>query len=262
MLTALLANIRNVAKHQLNGKPSSAKSTYFDRNWGKELAFRRSIGKAVYDILLPEEKNIHQLNEGVLVRFRTPIQDDRSDFVVTLATESREFLDEKAAGKVRTVEQRKALTESMAVLVERLFELLKAYGLQLNNELGFGPFHLSATNPQFVTEVIKFNKLRQAEETATYYRARLSTSRASLVIRGDFQGIAVYFLPVERAIGLSGQESIFQPFLRVRGHCQEGSIAWITESGWALQAEDVEKLARELFRELVRRTTEQIALEN
>ena len=118
--------------------------------------------------------------------------------------------------------------------------------------------HVACTNPQSVTEVIKFNYLRQAEETVTYSRARLSTPSFSLVLRGDTKGIHFYIMPVGRAIGLSQQECHFLPIARLTTIVENDTVGWMGESGRALTPTQVESLCMNLFERLIQETKQQV----
>ncbi len=261
MLKAILTNIQAFAQISKE-KKSATRESYFDRKWGEQVAFKKTIDRPVQ--VNDTQEQTAQIHEQILVMYKTTpkaatrAECGRGSFLNKMACESMDFIQEQKVKQARVAREEELCHNSMAALIEHIFEILKAYSYELNNALGYGPLHVAATNPQSVTEVIKFNSLRQAEETVTYHRARLSTPHFSLVVRGDKRGIHFYVIPVERAIGLSKQECQFLPVARLQASVFNGTVNWETDSGRALTPSMVELTCMNLFQRLIDETKEQV----
>src|SRR5688572_9691987 len=97
---------------------------------------------------------------------------ERSRFLNRITEDSVNFITEQRAIRVKTEREEILCQASMTALMEHLFEILKAYAYELNNAVAFSPLHMAATNPKVVTEVVKYDKLRNPIETVTLNRAR------------------------------------------------------------------------------------------
>lgn len=107
-------------------------------------------------------------------------------------------------------------------------------------------------------EITKFDKLRNPLESITLHRARLSTSRYSLVLRGDQNGIEFYLIPVSRAIGLSKQELNYSPVAAFKTRLEKNEVVWESSDDKPLGVYHVETTCMELFLALVERTKTQV----
>jgi len=261
MLRALLSNIKILAK---KSKPKNiSKEPYFDKKWGTNSAFQKTVDKASYAPADTADQAA-QIRDQILVIFKTTKQADggRSDFLNKITDDSIDFLRDQRTRMAKAQQEEQLCQNSMEVMTEHVFEVLKSYAYELNSALGYGPFHLAATNAQSVTEVLKFNGLRQPEETINYYRARLSTPSFSLVLRGDKRGIHFFIMPVARALGLSKQECQFLPILRLSNRLDDnGTVCWQTESGRALTPSMVEVICMNIFQRLIDETKLQVRKE-
>jgi hypothetical protein len=257
MLNAFLTNIKVLAK--TTSPKTISKEPYFDRKWGNQAAFEKSIDRSDYSTVDAQDSEA-QIHDQILVMFKTKKKTDmdRSAFLNKITHDSRDFLDEQRERMQRTRQEEELCQNSMAVMTEHIFEILKSYSYELNNALGYGHFHVAATNPQTVTEVLKYTPQRQPEETITYYRARLSTTLFSLVLRGDKRGIQFFVIPVSRAMGLSKQESFFMPVVRLSTSLVDGCVSWKTEEGLALTPSMVELICMDLFQRLIEETKVQV----
>lgn len=256
MLKALLTNIQVLAKS--SKKQVITKEPYFERQWGNQAAFKKTIDRSVYT--LDSQDQSSQIHEQILVLHKTKaaqatsICGARTDFLSRMAVDSLDFIKQQRERMVKAKQEEQLCHNSMAAMTEHIFEILKSYSYELNNTLGYGPLHIAATNPQAVTEITKFNSLRQAEESITYYRGRLSTPSFSLILRGDKSGVQFFIIPVSRTLGLSKQESNFSPVMRLSTRMVDGEVAWQTEKGSPLTSSMVEVICMNLFQRLIEET--------
>ncbi|MBX9571156.1 MAG: hypothetical protein K2X77_19825 [Candidatus Obscuribacterales bacterium] len=255
MLRALLTNIRAIAgNHTVN----ATKEPFFDKKWGNNAGFKKNIDKASYEILCDDSEHQALINDQILVMYKTKLSDSRSRFLSRMASDSLDFIEDQKNQRRRQKQEELLCNSSMTAMIDHVYEVIKAYSYELNNALGFGPLHVAATNPQTVTEIVKFNKLRQAEETLSYYRARLSTNSHSLVMRGDKNGIQFYVIPVARVIGLSKQEEKFLPAFKICTRLVNGTVIWETDGGAPLTSSRLEVICMNLFQRLIDDTKAQV----
>lgn len=254
MLKALLTNIRAIAgNHTVN----ATKEPFFDKKWGNNAGFKKNIDKAAYETLGDDEGQA-LIHDQILVMYKAKLSDGRSQFLSRMTSDSLDFIEDQKQQRRKQQQEEMLCTTSMTSMMDHIYEVIKAYSYELNNALGFGPLHVAATNPQTVTEIVKFNKMRQAEETATYYRARLSTNSHSLVMRGDKNGVQFYVIPVERVIGLSKQEEKFLPAFKICAKLIDGAVIWETDGGAPLTSSRLEVICMNLFQRLIEDTKAQV----
>jgi hypothetical protein len=259
MLRALITNIQAIAKS--SKKKHLNREPYFDKQWGSDAAFSKTVEREDYNVVGAQD-TAAEIYEQILVMYKTTkVEPSRNSFLTKLACDSQEFLEEQRTRLERAQQEEELCHASMAAMVEQIFEVLKSYAYELNNSLGYGPLHVAATNPQQVTEIVKFNSLRQAEETITYYRARLSTPYFSLVMRGDKKGIQFFVMPVSRAIGLSKQECHFLPIAKMTTSIDNGEVSWCFDD-CMMTASHVEYICMNVFQRLIEETKEQVRHEN
>ncbi|MBY0356692.1 MAG: hypothetical protein K2W82_01715 [Candidatus Obscuribacterales bacterium] len=251
MLRHLIANISETAKYS-RPRNSGSKRAYFDKKWGSDAAFDKNMDRSQYETLaFADYGGQGQINDQILIQYKTKFSEDPSAFLDKLAKETQDFIVNREHLAERVKRDDALRNTHMVFLMEQLFETLTFYSFELNNAVGFGPLHIATTSPRFVTEAVRFNRLRDAEEVVTYYRARLSTSTLSLVMRGDKNGIQIFIMPVARAIGLSKQESFYRPLVTLQAKVSDDQIFWCQEDGSSVSVCALEALCMNLFQEFV-----------
>lgn len=260
MLRALLTNIQTIAQRNKPINPS--KSPFFDQKWGKNAGFLKNTDRARYKTFeVTEQDHAAQIHDRILVMHKTPINTERGEFLSRIADESRSFLAMQRAMREQAALEDTICQTSMTTMMDHLFEIFKAYAYELNNAVGFSQLHMAATNPQSVTEVTKFDKMRNPLETVTHQRARLSTSRFSLVLKGDKKGIEFFIIPVDKALGLSRQEVNYGAIFAIQVRLEKANAYWETHEGKPLTSFHVESICMELFHTLVEATKAQVRKE-
>ena len=260
MLRALLSNIKAIAKHNRPVNPS--KSPFFDQTWGKAAGFTKNSDRADYaTVTLKDKGSAAQIHDQILVMHKTPSNFQRRQFLNLITYDSVGFLSEQRAAREKAALAERLCRASVASMIEHVFEILRAYAYQLNDAVGYSPLHLAATNPQSVTEVTKYDKMRNPLETITHYRARLSSSRYSLVLRGDEKGVEFYLLPVSCALGLSKQELNYTPVFTLRASLRQDQVLWESADKTRITDSQVESICMDMFHCLIEQTKEQIRAE-
>src|SRR5262249_40198929 len=108
----------------------------------------------------------------------------RAGFIEKITKDAMDFLADHRGARYKAIREEMAYNQAMVCLVDRLFDSLRLYCFQFNRALGWPELHVTTTKPEFVTEVMRYNKLREPIESYSYYRARLSTRYVSLMMRG------------------------------------------------------------------------------
>ena len=255
MMRALLTNIQAFAK--IRPTKHIWKEPYFDKKWGRDAAFKKTVDKEIYASNAGDYGT--GIQEQILVRLKTPhVSRKENLFLSKMINESAQFVQEQVEKESAEKHDELLRNSSVVAMVEHFFEILKLYSIELNSCLGSGLLHLASTNPQTVTEIVRFNQLRQAEETISYHRARLSTSSYSLVLRGDRNGILFFIIPVARAMGLSKQECHFLPVMRLSLQVENGKVVWLTENGTLFVPKMCEPICISLFELLIKTSRDEI----
>lgn len=255
MLTSLISNIHKMTK--------DGKESYFGKRWGAETGFRKNVNRK--DFMFEEVSQAsptQQLSEVILTRFQQAPDTDRTSFVEKLTQDSLDFLAKRQGIRVQQMQQAALLNESMTNLVARVFARVEAYSLELNAYLGCTDLHTVVTRAAHVREITRYNKARQPIETITYYRARIGTHSWSLVMRGREGKVEFYLMPVERVMGLSKTEALYEPIASVTAIVDEeaGYVDWIHDER-ALTGLREEELCMDLFSKLISATRESMEVD-
>jgi hypothetical protein len=198
-----------------------------------------------------------QLNEVILTRYQQAPDVERTSFVEKITQDSLDFLAKRQGMRLQQLQQAAMLNESMTNLVARMFTRMESYSLELNAYLGCLDLHTVATRAAHVREVTRYSKTRQPIETITYYRARIGTHTWSLVMRGREGRIEFFLLPVERVMGLSKTESLFEPIATIDAEliAELDTVEWIHEERPLSELRE-EELCMNLFTKLIAATRE------
>ena len=97
-----------------------------------------------------------------------------------------------------------------------------------------------------MTEVLKYNILREPIETFTTVRTRFSTSEWSLVVRRQDNKVQFLLMPATKVIGLSKAEASFEPVVEIAGYLNGDSVNWEINQQ-ALTTENLEAICIKLF---------------
>jgi hypothetical protein len=174
---------------------------------------------------LPDAGN---LSQRILENYRLNAQPVRRDYLEYLAQKSLTFADE--------LEHRKSNQpaaydpeQSTRTVVDRIYNLLDSYALELNKILRTHDLFVSATAPSRSQEVLEYDRARQPLKSLTVYRARFSTTRLSLVVRGLGNLVQFFLLPGDRVIGLSRAEAELSPLMVFQSEQGLTGPSWFVE---------------------------------
>jgi len=175
------------------------------------------------------------------------------DWMTRLKAESVQFLDEQRGGSAQTLSKDSIYKKGIEILVDKVFNLLQRYMYEFNKVASGTDLHVSGSISGDITEVTRFNKFREAEETQTYFRARFSTRHFSLVLRGKDTTIDFFLLPVARSMALSRGENEYSPLATIQMRITEDGMMWRMKDG-VPPVDGLEALAMWLFQQLVQQT--------
>jgi hypothetical protein len=182
----------------------------------------------------------------------------RDTWLSSLKHDSMQFLDDLTAGGRDKIHQDQINKHAIEVTVDRLFSCLQGFAYEFNKVAVGTELHVSGTMSGDVREVLKVNRFREAEETQTYFRARLSTHLFTLIIRGGNDLIDCFIMPVNHAMALSSVESEYQPLATIEVKVSEEGIVWRSLSD-ETSFNSLEELCAWLFQCLIDETREVIA---
>jgi hypothetical protein len=134
--------------------------------------------------------------------------------------------------------------------VDKIFSHLQHFMFEFNKVASGTDLQVSGTISGAVTEVIRLNKFKEAEETRSYFRARLSTRTYSLTIRGKEQAIDFFLLPVNRAMALSREEDEYTPLATLDIKISGNGMMWRLADGYPT-VDSLESLSMWLFSQLI-----------
>ena len=98
MLKALLTNIRAIAgNHTVN----ATKEPYFDKKWGNNAGFKKTVDKADYEVVGDDTKGQELINDQILVMYKTKLSESRGRFLSRITSDSLGFIEEQKAQRKR-----------------------------------------------------------------------------------------------------------------------------------------------------------------
>ncbi len=182
-----------------------------------------------------------------------------TNWLDSLKHDSANFLEHQIGSQRARVKKEATDKEGIEVTVERLFCCLQAFMYDFNKVAAGTDLHVSGTISGDVTEITRYNKYREAEQTQTYFRARFSTKFYSLVIRGSNSKIDFFLLPVSRAMALSTMESEYNPLATIEV-CVDDSegVLWRPVT-IETECASLEDLCVWLFKQLIDKTKRAMA---
>lgn len=255
MLTNLITNIQKLSK--------DGKESYFGKRWSAEAGLKKTVDRVDYTFDEVEKTSpAKQLNEQILSSYQQTPDTESKRFVSRITDESLSFLAKRRGLRLQQMHAMARCNESMAILISRIFDRLEAYSWEVNASLGCTEMQTAITRPAYVREVTRFSKARQPLETITYYRARVASPSWSLVIRGKNGKIEAFLLPVQRVMGLSKTEDMYEPLFEMNATCinEDGAVEWDFDGKPLTELRELE-LSMEMFVRLIETTKDHLASE-
>lgn len=240
----------------------------FVRNAKKQPAANSSRHRtdrdAALDVLYPAQKSSSPSAPGagytLAQTFISNLRKDtiNHDVLDLISRDGDEFLQrynqKKAAVKIS---EESSVQSSMQAIVDKSFEIIEPYIAELNNTLSRSELRVASTAPQWVTENLK---AYTGCNRKSYYRARISTSRLSIVIRGSGGRVEFFVLPASIVMGLSASENRHSPLMSFQINTANTLFTeWEVESK-PLTDDRMERYCLLLFYYLLEETKSELAM--
>lgn len=178
----------------------------------------------------PSDGAQSQLSARILDNYISSSRNLRQPFLDHITQKSLTIHANHQARLLQAESEEGALERSMKRYINEIFSLFESYSVMLNRNIGIASLQIVWTEPNAVTETVEYDRQRQPLTSVTTYRCRFSTSKLSLVIRGQDSMIDFFILPVESVIGLSKTESQHLPLMTFTGELMGSEINWEVEN--------------------------------
>jgi hypothetical protein len=203
---------------------------------------------------MPDSGN---LSQRIIENYSRSAQPVRRDYFDYLAQKSLSYADEldqrqNSQAPAYNVEQ------NTKAVVDRIYGILEAYALELNNVGRARDLFISTTPPACSEEVQEFDRFRQPIKSLTVYRARFSTMRLSLIVRGLGHLVEFFLLPGARVIGLSRAEAEVGPLMIFQSEPAMTGLSWFVEAK-PLTADRLERYSLLALEHLLDKTREEVS---
>jgi hypothetical protein len=220
-------------------------------------SLNRDVDRRAYEQNAPDAAGAvmpaNSLSQQILVYHESEPAEAGNDWMYKLKEESMQFLADQKGVELQKLYRDSVYKKGIETLIDKIFGLLQRYTFEFNQIAAGTDLHVSGTISGDVTEVLRFNKMREAEETQTFFRARLSTRLYSLQLRGKDDCVEFYLLPANKAMALSKTESEYRPICRIQVRITEQGMMWRMENG-VPAVESMEELCMWLFSNLINET--------
>ncbi len=245
-----------------SNKPRDPKETrkFLDNHPARQGGLARQVAGPGYENnatvgdVTAEEREA-ALSRQILVYHESQNAETGNDWMYKLKEDSMQYLAEKRGIDLQQIYRESIYKKGVETLIDKIYGLLQRYQFEFNQVAGGTELHVSGTISGDVTEVTRANKMREAQETKTYFRARLSTRSHSLVLRGKDDAIDFYLIPVNKVMALSKSEVDYKPLTRIQVKISELGMMWRMSDGNPA-VDSLDELCMWLFSHLITATKE------
>lgn len=250
-----------------SNKPRDPKETrkFLDNHPARQGGLSRQVDRGGYEHggyennatvgdVTAEEREA-ALSRQILVYHESQNAETGNDWMYKLKEDSMQYLAEKRGIDLQQIYRESIYKKGVETLIDKIYGLLQRYQFEFNQVAGGTELHVSGTISGDVTEVTRVNKMREAQETKTYFRARLSTRSHSLVLRGKDDAIDFYLIPVNKVMALSKSEVDYKPLTRIQVKISELGMMWRMSDGNPA-VDSLDELCMWLFSHLITATKE------
>jgi hypothetical protein len=218
------------------GGLSKAESRKFvDVHPASQAGLPRNIDKTMFghgEMAALDDKTQGKVNShrALSEQFLSTYGVERSERVMSwmekLKAESERFIHARRDDLVEDEMKAAMYRSAVSYLVDKMFHDLRWFAHEYNQVAHGTPLQISSSILGEVTEVVRINSKREAEETCTFFRARLSNRRQSLIVRGGADKIEFYIVPVGQSMAGSVVETGYFPFATVLVKINENGLNW------------------------------------
>ena len=221
----------------------------------------REVDRKSYENAVPEAGAVlphNALSQQILVYHESEPAESGNDWMYKLKEESMQFLADQKGVELHKLQRDSVYKRGIESLIDKVFGLLQRYTYEFNQIAAGTDLHVTGSISGEVTEVMRYNKAREAEETQTFFRARLSTRLFSLNLRGHDDTVEFFLVPANKAMALSKSESELKPLTSIQVRITDQGMMWRMEGG-VPAVESLEELCMWLFSNLISETKHQTA---
>ncbi|MBI1272090.1 hypothetical protein GC174_16805 [bacterium] len=216
-------------------------------------------GEYVPEGAMPQGWQVAQ-SEQVLV-YHEDNQEGQADgdWMSQLKQNTMQALADQRGVKLQEIYKESVYKTGIAVLIDKIYGLLQRYTYDFNRVAGGTDLHVSGTISGDVTEVTRYNRLREVEETATYFRCRFTTRHYALVVRGYEDTVESYLIPANIVMGLSRAEEQYPPLCVMQVKISEQGMMWRMKDSEP-PVDTLDQLCMWLFTRLVDETKKSLTM--
>jgi hypothetical protein len=193
------------------------------------------------------------VSEQILVYHESEPVAPGADWMSQLKQDSLQFLADQRGVHLQEVYRESVYKSGIAILVDKIYGLLQRYMFEFNQVANGTDLHVAGSISGDVTEVTKYNRFREAEETKTYFRARFSTRLCSLVVRGCDDKVECFLVPTSKVMALSRTENDYPPIAIIQVRITEQGMMWRMQDANP-PIETLDQLCMWLFSEMIAET--------
>jgi hypothetical protein len=193
------------------------------------------------------------LAKQILVYHESQPADTGNDWMYRLKEESMKFLAEQRGVQLHEIYRESIYKKGIETLIDKIFGLLQRYMFEFNQIAAGTDLQVTGTISGDVTEVTRYNQFREAEETKTYFRARLSTRYYSLTVRGADAAVHFFLVPTNMVMALSKTEKHFKPIAIMHVRITDQGMMWRMKEG-VPPVDSLDELCMWLFSNLIQET--------
>jgi len=194
-----------------------------------------------------------ELNHQILVYHESQPAATGNDWMYKLKEESMKFLAEQRGVDLQDLYRESINKKGIETLIDKIFGLLQRYMFEFNQIAAGTDLQVTGTISGDVTEVLRYNQLREVEETKTFFRARVSTRYFSLTIRGAESSVQFYLVPTNMVMALSKIEKQYKPIATMQVKISEQGMMWRMKEA-VPPLDSLDELCMWLFSNLVQET--------
>ena len=193
------------------------------------------------------------LSQQILVYHEPEPTEVGNEWMFKLKEDSMQFLADQKGVDLQKLQRDSLYKKAVESLVDKIFGILQRYTYEFNQIASGTDLHVTGSITGSVTEVLSYNKFREAEVTETFFRARLSTRFWALNLVGRTETVDFYLLPTASSMALSKVESEYKPLATMQVLISDQGMMWRMHNGIPT-VESLDELCMWLFSSLVKET--------
>jgi len=197
------------------------------------------------------------LSEQFLSGFGVERSDRVLNWMDNLKQESERYIHARRDDLLEDELKANMYRSAISYLVDKMFQDLRWFAHEYNKVAHGTPLQISSSILGEVTEVVRVNSKREAEETATFFRARLSNRKHSLVLRGGANRIDFYIVPVAQVMAMSLLETGYEPVASIAVRVTEAGVVWKLINN-SFKPDTLDDLCMWMFSEFVETTRKEL----